>query len=85
VLSTLVAQNPTATALGIGGFVKSANALANQVCTDHFRVTSVVALLWQYLEAITMRHRTVCFRSSPQYSPDIFADAFSSVAHHHAF
>jgi len=23
-----------------------------------------------------MRHRTVCFRSSPQYSPDIFVDAF---------
>jgi len=29
-----------------------------------------------------MRHRTVCFRSSSQYSPDIFDDAFSSVAHH---
>ena len=24
---------------------------------------------WQYLQAITMRHRTVCFRSSSQYVP----------------
>ena len=31
-----------------------------------------------------MRHRTVYFRSSPRYVPDIFQDAFSTVVHHHA-
>src|ERR1035437_8946500 len=32
----------------------------------------------------TMRHRTVCFRSSSQYVPNTFTDAFSTVVHHHA-
>jgi hypothetical protein len=32
-----------------------------------------------------MPHRAVHFRSSSQYVPDIFDDAFSTVAHDHAF
>ncbi|MFZ3285996.1 MAG: hypothetical protein WA191_04055, partial [Telluria sp.] len=34
---------------------------------------------------LTMRHRTVHFRSSSQYVPDTFDDVFSTVAHDHAF
>jgi hypothetical protein len=37
------------------------------------------------LNELTMLHRTVCFRSSPQHTPDALGDAFSSVVHHHAF
>src|SRR6266702_4015295 len=33
---------------------------------------------------LTMRHRTVHFRSSSQYVPAILKDDFSTVAHHHS-